>query len=78
MNRRALAAASVAPLREIPGTSAHAWATPSHSASHAPASVWVRSWGARSDQAIAIAPITSAAAIVGGVPKRPSIGRSSV
>ena len=78
VNRRDRATASVAPLREIPGTSAHACATPSNSASAAPASVCVRSWGARSDHAIAIAPITSAAAIVGGGPKQRSIGRSSV
>ncbi len=56
VNRRHRAAASVAPLRETPGNSEHACATPSHSASSAPASACVRSWGERSASAIATAP----------------------
>ena len=77
VNRRRRAAASVAPLREIPGSSAHACAMPSHSASVARASREVRVWGARSARAIATDPATSPTAIVAGVPRWRSIGRSS-
>ena len=77
VKRRHRAAASVAPLRETPGSSEHACATPSHSASSAPASAWVRSCGDRSATAIAIAPTNSPAATVGGVPRWPSIQRSN-
>src|SRR3954447_8313808 len=76
VNRRARAAASVAPLRETPGISAHAWATPSRSASSAPASSRPRRCGARSATSIATDPRASPAAIVAGVPRRCSIGRS--
>ena len=75
---RRRAAASVAPLRETPGTRAHAWATPRQSASaplgvvRAPGLGRAVGGGHRDD------PATSPAAIVGGVPRRPSIGRSSL
>ena len=69
VNRRKRAAASVAPFRETPGNSEHACATPSHSASAAPASECVRSWGERSARAIASAPTNSPSATVGGVPR---------
>ena len=67
VKRRIRAAASVAPLRETPGISEHACATPSHSASTAPGLLeCVRSWGERSASAIASAPASSPAATVGG------------
>ena len=77
VNRRHRAAASVAPLRDTPGISEQACATPSHSASAVPASSAPRSWGARSASAMASAPATRPAATVGGVPKCRSIGRSN-
>jgi len=76
---RSRAAASVAPLRETPGMSDAAWARPRASASPSPACSRRRPVGpTRSAQAIAAEPISSPTAIVGGVPSRRSIGRSSV
>ena len=75
--RRALAAVRVAPLRETPGISAAACASPSASPSTGPASPGPRTCGRRSASTIASAPATSPAAIEPGPPSRRSIGRSS-
>src|SRR3954451_484970 len=78
-NPRSRAAASVAPLRETPGMSEAAWARPSATASPRPASSRRRPVGPTwSAHAIAADPISRPTAIVGGVPSRRSIGRSSV
>ena len=74
-NPRARAAARVAPLRETPGTSASAWATPSASPSTRLGSA--RRAGKRSASTMAIAPATRPNATVGGVPSRVSIARSN-
>ena len=76
-NPSARAAASVAPERETPGTSAHAWASPSSSPSRGPASSSRRSCGARSASTSATEPATSPAASERGPPRRVSIQRSA-
>ena len=78
VNRRSRAAASVAPLRDTPGTSARRLGDPEpQRVARARLLVAARSCGARSAQAITTEPASSPAAIVAGVPSRRSIGRSS-
>ena len=76
-NPRQRAAARVAPLRETPGTSAAAWATPSARPSAARASPRPRRCGRVSAATIARLPATRPAAVERGPPSRSSIGRSN-